>query len=73
MGSTILKCGKGDIMENAVVMHQTGGPEVLPWETYDPGPPAGVDRQTYLLSEAARVHQDLEDRKTVGSSVLVPS
>lgn len=30
-------------------------------------------RQTYPLSEAARAHRDLEDRKTVGSSVLVPS
>jgi len=27
-------------MVKAVIMHKTGGPEVLQWETYDPGPPA---------------------------------
>ena len=26
-------------MSNAIIMHQTGGPEVLRWEPYDPGPP----------------------------------
>jgi NADPH2:quinone reductase len=26
-------------MVNAVIMHNTGGPEVLRWETYDPGKP----------------------------------
>lgn len=26
-------------MSHAIVMHQTGGPEVLRWEPYDPGPP----------------------------------
>jgi NADPH:quinone reductase len=26
-------------MVNAVIMHETGGPEVLRWETYDPGQP----------------------------------
>ncbi len=26
-------------MVNAVLMHETGGPEVLRWETYDPGQP----------------------------------
>ena len=30
-------------------------------------------RQTYPLSEAARAHQELESRKTVGASVLIPS
>jgi len=29
-------------------------------------------RQTYPLAEAARAHRDLESRKTVGSSVLLP-
>jgi NADPH2:quinone reductase len=29
-------------------------------------------RQTYPLSEAARAHQDLEARKTTGSTVLLP-
>lgn len=29
-------------------------------------------RQTYPLSEAARAHQDLESRKTTGSTVLLP-
>ena len=29
--------------------------------------------QTYPLSEAARAHRDLEERKTTGSSVLLPS
>jgi NADPH2:quinone reductase len=29
-------------------------------------------RQTYPLSEAARAHQDLEARKTTGSSILLP-
>lgn len=29
-------------------------------------------RNTYPLAEAARAHRDLEDRKTVGSSVLIP-
>jgi len=28
--------------------------------------------QTYPLAEAARAHQDLEDRKTTGSTVLIP-
>jgi NADPH2:quinone reductase len=28
--------------------------------------------QRYPLSEAAQAHQDLEARKTVGSTVLVP-
>jgi NADPH2:quinone reductase len=27
--------------------------------------------QTYPLAEAARAHQDLEDRKTTGSTVLI--
>jgi NADPH2:quinone reductase len=26
-------------MVKAMIMHKTGGPEVLQWETYDPGPP----------------------------------
>lgn len=26
-------------MSNAIVMHETGGPEVLRWESYEPGPP----------------------------------
>ena len=26
-------------MSHAIIMHQTGGPEVLRWEAYDPGPP----------------------------------
>ena len=26
-------------MSNAIIMHQTGGPEVLQWQPYDPGPP----------------------------------
>ena len=26
-------------MSHAIVMHRTGGPEVLQWEPYDPGPP----------------------------------
>jgi len=29
-------------------------------------------RQTYPLSEASRAHRDLEDRKTTGSTVLIP-
>jgi len=29
-------------------------------------------RQTYPLAEAARAHRDLEARRTVGSSVLLP-
>ena len=29
-------------------------------------------RQTYPLAEAARAHQDLEARKTTGSTVLLP-
>ena len=29
-------------------------------------------RQTYPLSEAAQAHRELEDRKTTGSSVLIP-
>jgi NADPH2:quinone reductase len=29
-------------------------------------------RQTYPLSEAARAHQDLEARKTTGSTILIP-
>jgi len=29
-------------------------------------------KQTYPLSEAARAHQDLEARKTTGSTVLLP-
>jgi NADPH2:quinone reductase len=29
-------------------------------------------RQTYPLSQAARAHEDLEARKTTGSTVLVP-
>jgi NADPH2:quinone reductase len=29
-------------------------------------------RQTYPLAEAARAHRDLEDRKTTGSTVLIP-
>jgi len=28
--------------------------------------------QTYLLSEAAQAHRDLEARKTTGSTVLLP-
>jgi NADPH2:quinone reductase len=28
--------------------------------------------QTYPLAEAARAHQDLEARKTTGSTVLIP-
>ncbi|MGI9514656.1 MAG: zinc-binding dehydrogenase, partial [Anderseniella sp.] len=28
--------------------------------------------QTYKLSDAVKAHQDLEGRKTTGSSVLVP-
>ena len=28
--------------------------------------------QTYRLEDAARAHQDLEGRKTTGSSVLIP-
>ncbi|MFC1882005.1 quinone oxidoreductase [Thermodesulfobacteriota bacterium] len=28
--------------------------------------------QTYLLAEAARAHQDLETRKTTGSTILIP-
>ena len=26
-------------MVKAIRMHETGGPEVLRWEDYDPGPP----------------------------------
>ncbi|MBC2735852.1 MAG: quinone oxidoreductase [Desulfobacteraceae bacterium] len=26
-------------MSNAIIMHQTGGPEVLQWQPFDPGPP----------------------------------
>jgi NADPH2:quinone reductase len=29
-------------------------------------------RQTYPLAEAARAHRDLEDRKTTGSTLLIP-
>ena len=29
-------------------------------------------QQTYPLSEAARAHQDLEARKTTGSTILIP-
>ena len=29
-------------------------------------------KQTYPLSEAARAHKDLEDRKTIGSTLLIP-
>jgi NADPH2:quinone reductase len=29
-------------------------------------------RQTYLLAEASRAHQELEDRKTTGSTLLIP-
>jgi NADPH2:quinone reductase len=29
-------------------------------------------RQTYPLPEAARAHQDLEARKTTGSTILIP-
>jgi NADPH2:quinone reductase len=29
-------------------------------------------RQTYPLAEAARAHRDLEDRKTTGSTILIP-
>jgi len=29
-------------------------------------------RQTYALKDAARAHQDLEDRKTTGSTILLP-
>ena len=29
-------------------------------------------RQTYALKDAARAHQDLEGRRTTGSSVLLP-
>ena len=29
-------------------------------------------QQTYALSDAARAHRDLEDRKTTGSSILMP-
>ena len=28
--------------------------------------------QTYPLAEAARAHQDLEARKTTGSTILIP-
>jgi len=28
--------------------------------------------QTYRLEDAARAHQDLEERKTTGSTVLIP-
>jgi NADPH2:quinone reductase len=29
-------------------------------------------RQTYPLAEASRAHRDLEDRKTTGSTLLIP-
>ena len=29
-------------------------------------------RQTYPLAEAAKAHQDLESRKTTGSTILLP-
>ena len=29
-------------------------------------------RQSYPLSEAERAHRDLEDRKTTGSTILIP-
>jgi NADPH2:quinone reductase len=29
-------------------------------------------RQTYSLSDAAQAHRDLEERKTTGSTVLIP-
>jgi NADPH2:quinone reductase len=29
-------------------------------------------KQTYPLAEAARAHQDLESRKTTGSTILIP-
>jgi NADPH2:quinone reductase len=29
-------------------------------------------RQTYPLAEASRAHQELEDRKTTGSTLLIP-
>lgn len=37
-------------MSHAIVMHQTGGPEVLQWQPFDPGPPR--DGEVVLRHEA---------------------
>ena len=29
-------------------------------------------KQSYPLSEAAKAHQDLENRQTIGSTILIP-
>lgn len=95
-------------MTNAIVLHSTGGSDVLSWEPFDPGSPQGgevrikheaiglnyidVYHRTGLyplpelpaipgmegagvvveVGDGARAHNDLESRKTSGSSILVP-
>lgn len=40
-------------MPKAIRIYETGGPDVMRWESY-------------ALSEAAQAHRDLESRKTTG-------
>jgi NADPH2:quinone reductase len=42
------------------------------FEVVDKGVVKVEIRQTYLLSDAARAHRDLEGRRTTGSSILLP-
>jgi len=72
-------------MPHAIRIHQTGGPEVLCWETVDllalgaelfeivaSGQVRIEVHQTYALRDAAQAHRDLEARKTTGSTILLP-
>jgi NADPH2:quinone reductase len=60
-----------------VLFHYTADPETLRamaanlFAAIDAGLRA-APRQRYALSQAAQAHRDLEGRRTVGASILVP-
>ena len=65
-------------MGRAVVVHETGAPEVLRLEEHDPGEP-GVGQvrvriaARFALAEAAEAHRGLEGRRTTGKVLLIPT
>jgi NADPH:quinone reductase len=75
----ILLSKKGSLfLTRPTLFHYTSTPEDLAWASGDLFEVVGSGavrieiNQTYALKDAAQAHQDLEGRKTTGSSVLLP-
>jgi NADPH2:quinone reductase len=68
---------KSASLSRPVLFHYTANPETLRAMAANLFAAIGEGlraspRQRYKLSDAARAHRDLEGRRTVGASVLVP-